>query len=47
MLKAAVPRERRFPLHVHISVLFTLLLLFLFTGSVLLPFPRLFIVATR
>jgi HD-GYP domain-containing protein (c-di-GMP phosphodiesterase class II) len=29
----AVPRERRFPLHVHISVLFTLLLLF--TGVVL------------
>jgi len=33
MLNTAVPRERRFPLHVHISVLFTLLLLF--TGVVL------------
>ena len=33
MLNTAVPRERRFPLHVHISVLFTLLLLF--TGAVL------------
>lgn len=33
MLKPAVARERRFPLHVHISVLFTLLLLF--TGVVL------------
>ncbi|MDG9978582.1 HD domain-containing phosphohydrolase [Ectopseudomonas oleovorans] len=33
MLNTAAPRERRFPLHVHISVLFTLLLLF--TGAVL------------
>lgn len=33
MLKTEAPRERRFPLHVHISVLFTLLLLF--TGTVL------------
>ena len=33
MLNTAVPKERRFPLHVHISVLFTLLLLF--TGVVL------------
>ncbi len=33
MLNTAVARERRFPLHVHISVLFTLLLLF--TGVVL------------
>ncbi|MGG2400121.1 HD domain-containing phosphohydrolase [Pseudomonas sp. SH1-B] len=33
MLNTAAPRRRRFPLHVHISVLFTLLLLF--TGVVL------------
>ena len=33
MPKPAVPRERRFPLHVHISALFTLLLLL--TGAVL------------
>ncbi|VXC67902.1 HD-GYP domain, c-di-GMP phosphodiesterase class II (Or its inactivated variant) [Pseudomonas sp. 8Z] len=33
MLKTTTSRERRFPLHVHISVLFTLLLLF--TGVVL------------
>jgi HD-GYP domain-containing protein (c-di-GMP phosphodiesterase class II) len=33
MPKTAVPRERRFPLHVHISALFTLLLLL--TGAVL------------
>ena len=33
MLNTAAPRERRFPLHVHISVLFTLLLLL--TGAVL------------